>query len=224
MRARYVQVGIAIAVIIASGLFVVFVWHLPPPDAPLPPTDTTPVGGGRFGVAVAPEVTDIPHVSPDLAFKVAEAGADSLSAMERATWDTYLAATAAVVSENAGEFYSALDAAVAAIVAGDTAFLSARFAPDESVSDTFVQTLVGTFPQIDPMARRETVDVFAVGGATVYFGYAIVNSENAGPVARHTIAVPMRFIDGSWYLTSIGSSTAGIMPVQTVVHRAPIAK
>ncbi len=219
MRARYLVLGIVAAALVAGGLFVALRHGFPAPDTGLSPasaTSATPDETGATGVASAPRVTDIPTPPEDLASTVAAKGTDGLNAEERAAWAAYLKETAAIVSENEDSFRSALETAVAAIVAGDTGTLSVNFAPDENVSAAFVRSLATVYPHIDDSAVQSTVGIFAVGEATVYFGYAVVTWEDGGIVSEHTIAVPMRFIGGRWYLTSIGSGTGGLTTVQSV--------
>lgn len=219
VRARYLVLGILGAVVVSGGLFVALRYGFPTPGTALPPasaTSPTPAMPGATGVATAPKVTDIPAAPDGLASKVAEKGEAALTAEERAAWEQYLAETAAVVSDNADAFRSALDAAVAAIVAGDTEGLSASFAPDENVSEEFVTSLSSVYPTIEKSTSQPTVSVFAVNDATVYFGYSVVQWQDGGILSEHTIAVPMRFIGTRWYLTSIGSGTGGLRAVQSV--------
>ena len=219
VRARYLVLGILGAAIVSGGLFVALRYGFPTPDSTLPPASATapaPVETGATGVASAPKVTDVPAAPDGLASKVAEKGEKGLTAEERAAWDKYLAETAAVVSDNADAFRSALETAVAAIIAGDAEGLSASFAPDENVSDVFVQSLASVYPPIEQSASQPTVSVFAVNDATVYFGYSVVRWQDGGIISEHTIAVPMRFVGARWYLTSIGSGTGGLRAVQSV--------
>ncbi len=219
MRTRYLVLGILGAAIVSGGLYVALRYGFPTPDTALAPASATspaPVETGATGVASAPKVTDVPAAPDGLASKVAEKGEAGLTAEERAAWQKYLAETAAIVSGNADAFRSALETAVAAIIAGDTESLSASFAPDEDVSDAFVESLVSVYPPIEQSASQPTVSVFAVDRATVYFGYAVVRWQDGGIISEHTIAVPMRFVGARWYLTSIGSGTGGLRAVQSV--------
>ncbi|PKQ37717.1 MAG: hypothetical protein CVT59_06670 [Actinobacteria bacterium HGW-Actinobacteria-1] len=180
------------------------------------PGTTVSTDTNSIGVSEAPKVVDIPTPPPGIAKKVTESGIDGLTAEERAAWEAYLAETAKVVSENSEALRVRLDAAVEAIKSGDKVALGGMFAPDESTSADFVAQRVRAYPRIKNNKVQSSVGVFSVSQATVYFGYAVVQWEDGGIVSEHTIAVPMRFVNGSWYLTSIGPGTRGIASVQTV--------
>jgi len=211
--------GIVGAALVASGLYVALRWGFPAPDTALAPATATspaPAETGATGLAAAPRVVDVPAAPDDLASVVVEKGEAGLTAEERVAWQKYLAETAAIVSDNADAFRSTLETAVADIIAGDTESLSASFAPDENVSDAFVESLASIYPPIEQSASQPTASIFAVDTATVYFGYSVVQWHDGGILSEHTIAVPMRFIGSRWYLTSIGSGTGGLRAVQSV--------
>lgn len=177
---------------------------------------TVSTGTGATGVVQAPKVVDIPTPPSGVAAKVAASGVDGLTAEELAAWNAYLAETAKVVSENSAGLKSRLELAVNAIKSGDEVALGGMFAPDEEATAKFVASVAHAYPRIKNNEVQSSVGVFSVDQATVYFGYAVVQWEDGGIMSEHTIAVPMRFVGGSWYLTSIGSGTKGIASVQTV--------
>lgn len=222
MRVRYQWVVVLIvAAALAVGGFMMLrkdaKTTTPAPEMPGAGTaSAVSTGTGSAGVAQAPKVTDIPTPPAGIAQKVAASGVDGLSAEERAAWEAYLAETAKIVSENAEGLRTRLEAAINAINTGDQAALGAMFASDEDLTTEFVVERAGAYPRMNTYKVQPSIGVFSVAKATVYFGYAVVQWEDGGIVSEHTIAIPMRFVNGSWYLTSIGSSTQGITAVQTV--------
>ncbi|PKQ20474.1 MAG: hypothetical protein CVT66_04865 [Actinobacteria bacterium HGW-Actinobacteria-6] len=171
---------------------------------------------GHLGVKTAPKVTDIPIPPSSIAEKVAENGTDSLSTGDREAWDRYLSETAAVVSDNASGLTARLDAAMQAIAAGDDEALSAMLAPDENPQAEFIESLAAAYPTIGTSDNQDSVGIFSAAKVTVYFGYSVVSWTDGGIESEHTVAVPMRFIDGTWYITSVGIGTTGLVSVQTV--------
>ncbi len=220
VRDKWIVIVIAVAALAGGGYLMSRGDASAPASAPdlsgAAPVAAASSGTGSAGAAVAPKVIDVPTPPPGVAQKVAASGVDSLTAEERAAWNAYLAETAKIVSENSDGLSVRLEAAVAAIRSGDEAALGGMFAPDEQVAASFVAERVRAYPRIENFKGQESVGVFSVAQATVYFGYAVVEWEDGGIVSEHTIAVPMRFVSGSWYLTSIGSGTKGITAIQTV--------
>lgn len=222
MRVRYKAVVVFIvATTLVVGGFIVLRQRAetaaPTPDLPGEGTSSgVSTGTGSIGVIQAPKVTDIPAPPAGIAEKVASSGVDGLTAEERKAWEAYLAETARIVSENGEGLRTRLRSAVDAINIGDKTALGGMFAPDEKASDEFIAERARAYPRMNNIKIQESVGVFSVAQATVYFGYVVVEWEDGGIVSEHTVAVPMRFVDGSWYLTSIGSGTQGITAVQTV--------
>ena len=219
MRARYMMIALVIVGLLAGGVFFALRGGFTEAGFSLSPvgeTAATAAPTDDVGTATAQKLVDIPTPPQGLATRIGKDGLDSLTSKERASWEKYLADTAAVVTTNADAFRAMLDSAIAAIVASDTASLYASFAPDEDLSLDFAKSLVGDYPQIQDHSRQPTVGIFAVGKATVYFGYVVVRWQDAGIISEHTIAIPMRFVGGRWYLTSIGSGTKGLTAVQSV--------
>jgi hypothetical protein len=60
------------------------------------------------------------------------------------------------------------------------------------------------------------VNVFTAGEATIYMAYAVVTWEDAGLTSEHTIPIPMRFVDGRWYLTSVEHWADSLEFVQSI--------
>ncbi len=222
MRSRYFWiVGVIAAVLLAGAAFLALRGAPGGQSVALPPAQpdsSSPAGGGGVtGVTEAPKVVDIPTPPNGLAAKVAASGVSGLTAEERAAWEKYLAETSAVVRTNAKALRARTDEALAAITVGDSAALSAMFAPDENPSADFVAERVRAYPRIQEYESQSSVGVFAVSQATVYYGYSVVRWEDGGIESEHTVTVPMRFVGGTWYLTTIGSGTQDISTVQTVI-------
>ena len=211
--------GVVVAVALTVGGFAL-VRYGAPGFLPAEPTSAAPEAAGatdgHLGVKTAPKVTDIPTPPSSIAEKVAENGADSLSTGDREAWERYLSETAAVVSDNASGLTARLDAAVQAIAVRDEEALSAMLAPDESPPAEFVESLAAAYPAIGTSDNQDSVGIFSAAKVTVYFGYTVVSWTDGGIESEHTVAVPMRFIDGTWYITSVGIGTTGLVSVQTV--------
>ncbi|TDB37725.1 MAG: hypothetical protein D9V44_06605 [Actinobacteria bacterium] len=222
MRVRYewfVVVTVAAAVTVGGFMLLSQNNKTAAPTATTPDATPTPAsssGTGFAGVAEAPKVVDIPTPPSGIAQKVAASGSGGLSAEELAAWNAYLAETEKIVREHGDDLRTRVDGAVVAIKSGDRAALGGMFARDESVPADFADKCIRAYPRIHTYEVQSSVGVFSVANATVYFGYAVVQWEDGGIVSTHTIAIPMRFVDDTWYLTSIGSSTKGIASVQSV--------
>lgn len=103
-----------------------------------------------------------------------------------------------------------------AIIDRNTAVLVAQLAPDEGPQPDFVNYLADRYPEITAIRPTHTVNVFSTGSATLYFTYAEVTWRDAGITSQHTIAIPLRYVNGTWRLTSLGEPTDGLTFVQAV--------
>ena len=128
----------------------------------------------------------------------------------------YLELTEDVVLANDGEIDSSVAYVTGMLADGDADGLAASFAPDEGAGDDVARAMAASYPSILEYSPTNTVAVYAFGDATVYFGFALVNWEDAGVVSQHTIAIPLRYIDGVWYLSTIGLGTPGLQYVQSL--------
>jgi hypothetical protein len=222
MRTRTLYtVGLIAIALVAVGVFAVSGRHsgAPKPGAKLSDSDTASGVPGRESPPAARTtegVVDTPRPPSGLADKVLASGLSSLTTKEQAAWNAYLAETKKVVLDNQATLRSTLDAAVSAIVSGDAAKLGTLFAPDEPVDEAYLRKLATVYPKISESNTQSSVGVFTLANCTVYYGYSVVRWTDAAIVSEQTIAVPLRFISGTWYLTGIGSGTEGLKAVQSV--------
>jgi len=220
VRTRYLLVTGAVVTVALTVGGLALVWQSAPGFLPMGSTPAVPeaagANDGHLGVKTAPKVTDIPTPPAGIAEKVAENGADSLNTGDREAWERYLSETAAVVRNNASGLTARLDAAMQAIAVGDDEALSAMLAPDENPQVEFIESLAAAYPTIGTSDNQESVGIFSAAKVTVYFGYSVVSWTDGGIESEHTVAVPMRFINGTWYITSVGTGTTGLLSVQTV--------
>jgi len=219
MRARVWWItGIVVAVLVTAGFFA-FTGDgasLFGPDVRLRDASAATGVDRRGGVTIPPAVTDTLKLPTEITAKVASGGEASLTPEELTEYERYLAETAAVVQDNAAGLENIVVVTVSALVDDDIAGLAALWAPDEEADTSHIEAVARAYPQMVAGEFQRTVKVGAIGGATVYFAYAVVEWTDAGITSTHTIEVPVRFINGQWYLTSIGSSTRGLTRVQTV--------
>lgn len=215
MRARTLWIaGVVLAVVATAGV-IALVRHGAPGDStagdPIQ-TGLDPLGG----IATAPSVTDTPTIDFSVTTKAATKGRAGLASAEKTAWDRYLAETKTVVVTNAPELRVLVDSVLAALLTDDTSRLASSWAPDEGVNTGYIEDLARAYPRVERGAFQPTVNVFAVARATVYFAYAQVEWTDGGIVSSHTITIPVRFIGGRWYLSSIGLNTKGLTSVQAV--------
>lgn len=128
----------------------------------------------------------------------------------------YLEQTRAVVTTNTPALNSAVAQIVAAIGSGDAGALSATVAPDEGDAASFSSDLASRYPTIIESSPSANINVFTSGEATLYFAYTVVTWEDAGIVSQHTIPIILRFVDGQWYLSTLGDGAADLQFVQSV--------
>lgn len=128
----------------------------------------------------------------------------------------YLGATAAVIREHEAGLAATRDAALGALADGDATALGSLLAPDEGDQSAYLDGLASRYPSFSTLTPGTNVDVFAVDQATVYFAYAIVTWTDGGITSQHTIVVPLRYVDGTWYLTSIDDQVETLTFIQSV--------
>ncbi|MDZ4166943.1 MAG: hypothetical protein U1E08_04540 [Coriobacteriia bacterium] len=176
------------------------------PTPPATPRDLTPAAPGdsttparRTSAASTddPPQTDTNEAAPD-------------------PWAVYERETAQVVTRGAIEIEAVAARIVTALMDGDATALGLLIAPDEGSQQSYADSLVARYPSILNSTPGANVDVYAQGQATVYVAYAIVRWEDAEIVSEHTIAVPLRYVDGEWYLTSLADTGGELVFVQAV--------
>lgn len=128
----------------------------------------------------------------------------------------YLEETREIVETNEASLRAAANQILGAIMTRDAATLTDSLAGDEGPQPAFITELVTRYPQITGTKPVGTVNVFSVGDATTYFTYVVVTWKDAGIVSEHTIAIPLRFVDGEWRLSSLDESAEGLTFVQAV--------
>ncbi len=170
--------------------------------------------------ANTPDIVDEPS-PPDIVFKLADAGPGTGGVNEPLNSDDpafrkYADETAAVVTEGSSEIRALVTSALDAFMAGDAAALDAMIAPDEALARGYGERLLERYPDIDAATPASSVNVFAIGRATVYMAYGNVEWEDAGLRSGHTIAIPLRFIDRTWYISGIQAEAEGMTFVQTI--------
>lgn len=131
-------------------------------------------------------------------------------------YQRYLAETKRIVTTTAPDLRGVVSATLSSIASEDRSRLSLAFAPDEGASPDDSESLVEGYPEILDSVLLDTVNVYSVGSATIYFGFADVEWEDGGVLSRHTISVPLRFIDGEWYLSTMDLETPGLTFVQSI--------
>lgn len=160
--------------------------------------------------------SDPPLVPDGFAAPVDPGGEHRTYSPSRGWRGEYLELTEEVVLANDAEIDSSVAYVTGMLADGDAAGLAASFAPDEGAGDDVARAMAASYPGILEYSPTNTVAVYAFGDATVYFGFALVNWEDAGVVSQHTIAIPLRYIDGVWYLSTIGLGTPGLQYVHSV--------
>lgn len=131
-------------------------------------------------------------------------------------WREYLAETKKIVQDNDGPLSSLSQEAITALAMGDPLSLADLYAIDENAGSTDAQAKIASYPLILSTQPASTVNIFTVNQATIYFTYVVAKWEDAGIVSEHTIAIPMRFINGQWRVSTIDEKTPGLTFVQSV--------
>ncbi|MDO8881155.1 MAG: hypothetical protein Q7W44_10240 [Coriobacteriia bacterium] len=233
---KHWAIGIALTALVVLG--VAIAWNgvpgTDPSDSP-PASDGTPPATAADAPAQAPDVVDVP-TPPATPRDLTPAASGASSTPARRTsaastddppqtdtnetvpdpWAVYERETAQVVTRGAIEIEAAAAKIVTALMDGDATALGLLLAPDEGSQQPYADSLVARYPSILSSTPGANVDVYAQGQATVYVAYAIVRWEDAEIVSEHTIAIPLRYVDGEWYLTSLADTDGELVFVQAV--------
>ncbi len=116
------------------------------------------------------------------------------------------------VEDNAPALEGLSSGTLTSIASGDFDAASSFYSPDESVTEP----LGSAWPPLVSATALPTVNVFLAEDSVVYFTYALVTWSDAGITSQHTVCIPMRFIDGAWYLTTFDDTTDGLEFVTSV--------
>ena len=229
-------IGIALTALAVLGVAIGWngVHGADPSDSP-PPSDGTPPETVADAPVQAPDVVDVPTppATPrNLTPAASTAGTTSARRTSAAStddppqtatneaapdpWAAYERETAQVVTRSAIEIEAAAAKILAALMDGDATALGLLIAPDEGSQQPYADSLVARYPSILSSMPGANVDVYAQDQATVYVAYAIVRWEDAEIVSEHTIALPLRYVDGVWYLTSLTDTAGELVFVQAV--------
>lgn len=131
-------------------------------------------------------------------------------------WDEYAEETRRIVTGSRSELGEVASAIVSAFQSSDAPTLGSLLAPDEGSQDEYLADLAGRYPAIATAELGANVNVFAQGQATIYIAYAVVTWTDAGITSTHTIAIPMRYVDGQWHLTCLTDTDGELVFVQSV--------
>lgn len=159
------------------------------------------------------EIAADPVTPPETALAPDETSGETAS---DPAYEAYKEETARIVTENADSMEALGAAVLAAYEAGDSSVLSAAFAPDEGASTADARALLGRYPKILRGEGAANVNVFAVRRVTLYVYYLNVQWLDGGLESSHSIEVPMRFVDGVWYVSNITPSSGDARFVQSV--------
>lgn len=132
------------------------------------------------------------------------------------TYAMYLADTKRNVVTRSDGLNAAVNDALANIANSDSAGLLGMYALDEGASPGDATSLISGYPAFVDSELSSTVNVYSVGSATVYFGFAVVEWQDGGVLSKHTIGVPLRLINGVWCLSTIDLNTPGLTFVQSI--------
>jgi hypothetical protein len=131
-------------------------------------------------------------------------------------WERYLRRTKAIVQDNSAALKEAATAVTDAIATDNLAAVTDGWAPDEGAGAAESAAYLDSYPELLDVTSTNTVTVWTNGEVTVYFAYAVVTWRDGGVTSEHTIAIPMRFINGAWYLSTYGPDTPGLVFVQSI--------
>lgn len=169
------------------------------PGTPTSLTGTTPTTTSTTARRRAASVNDTP--APPAA-PIPSDPDDGLTEEQR----RYLEETKEIVETNEADLREAAALILQALIDRDEAALGGYLADDEGPQPDYIAYLAERYPSIVATSPGQTVNIFSSDGATIYFAYAIVRWEDAGLTSEHTISIPMRYVDGQWFLTSIDES------------------
>lgn len=130
--------------------------------------------------------------------------------------DDLRAETRLVVIENSIQLATSVEAGLDLLEGRDPQQVLTRIAPDEQATLLDCQQWLDDHPQILTAARSNTVKIFTIGDEPVYFGFAVVVWTDNGVTSKHTIAFPLRLIDGGWYLSTFRMDSPGLKYMQSV--------
>lgn len=128
----------------------------------------------------------------------------------------YKSETKAIVAQNATELAAAVSTAMSIFTTGTATDLLSRIAPDEGAGIGEADAWFSAYPSILDSIDTQTIQVFAFGEQTIYYGFSVVNWTDGGVTSQHTISVPLRLVDGAWYLSTVSLDTPGLKFVQSV--------
>lgn len=132
------------------------------------------------------------------------------------TYAMYLADTKRNVVNRSDTLSTAVNDALANIANADSAGLLGMYALDEGATPGDADALLSGYPAFVDSELSSTVNVYSVGSATVYFGFAVVEWQDGGVLSKHTIGVPLRLVNGVWCLSTIDLNTPGLTFVQSI--------
>jgi hypothetical protein len=224
MVKSYTRWIVAVAVLAAVVLGGAFAMQQDGGDGVRLPFDLgTSASAGETGPSAETDLASVPKVideptPPDIIFTNADSG-DGASGdpADDSAYQAYLAQTAGVVTNNSEGLRTLGLDALTAYLDGEPTALAAAFAPDEDLSTGDAETMMARYPALLSGDIADNVNVYAIGQATVYVYYLNVTWTDGGLESSHSIEVPMRFIDDSWYLSSITPSSWDSKFVQLVV-------
>lgn len=131
-------------------------------------------------------------------------------------WAEYERETRRIVELGAEGLATQARAVIDAISLGDMAAIGDAIAPDEGPGDDYARYLATRYPEALDAAIGPNVNVYAQGEATIYVAYVIVHWSDGGLLSEHTVAIPLRYVDGAWYVTSLWDAGGETTFVQAV--------
>lgn len=132
------------------------------------------------------------------------------------TWEQYMAETREIVQANRPDLAAIAAKITQALSDGDESTLGSLLAPDEGAQGAYIAGLADRYPTILESQPGANVNVFTSDGATVYFAYSVVRWTDAGLISEHTIPIMLRFVNGQWYLTTLGDTGSDLQFVQSI--------
>lgn len=140
-------------------------------------------------------------------------GSDGTTGM---TYPEYVSTTKEIATSRYTALKTTMAKVMAAIASGDSTNVLKYYAPDEGATIADANALTAAYPPILASRPSPTVDIYSLNSATVYVGFVVVDWRDGGVTSEHTISIPLRQIDGAWYLSTYGINTAGLTFVQSV--------
>ena len=177
------------------------------PAPPPLPRALTPVAAASPGGATAPVATSGGGARPP---------GDEAGPPAPDLWAEYERETRRIVELGAEGLATQARAVIDAISLGDVAAIGDAIAPDEGPGDDYARYLATRYPEALDAAIGPNVNVYAQGEATIYVAYVIVHWSDGGLLSEHTVAIPLRYVDGAWYVTSLWDAGGETTFVQAV--------